>query len=109
MIVLVEPRGPPSVITKMDSNILNASITSRIAIMKVVLESIGNVMLNQMVADGKYTVTWAFNHTPNVDAWRATVVTALTKYSVDPSDANWADVVTAFVDGWAIEYTMANG
>ncbi|MBP3684947.1 MAG: ABC transporter substrate-binding protein [Oscillospiraceae bacterium] len=64
---------------------------------------------NQMVADGKYTVTWAFNHTPNVDAWRATVVTALTKYSVDPSDANWADVVTAFVDGWAIEYTMANG
>ena len=64
---------------------------------------------NQMVADGKYTVTWAFNHTPNVDAWRATVVTALTKYSVDPSDANWADVVTAFVDGWAIEYAMANG
>ena len=64
---------------------------------------------NQMVADGKYTVTWAFNHTPNVDAWRATVVTALTKYSVDPSDANWADVVSAFVDGWAIEYTMANG
>jgi raffinose/stachyose/melibiose transport system substrate-binding protein len=64
---------------------------------------------NQMVADGKYTVTWASNHTPNVDAWRATVVTALTKYSVDPSDANWADVVTAFVDGWAIEYTMANG
>ena len=64
---------------------------------------------NQMVADGKYTVTWAFNHTPNVDAWRATVVTAMTKYSVDPTDANWADVVTAFVDGWAIEYTMANG
>ena len=64
---------------------------------------------NQMVADGKYTVTWAFNYTPNVDAWRATVVTALTAYSVDPSDANWATVVEAFVDGWAYEYAMANG
>lgn len=64
---------------------------------------------NKLLSDGKYAVTWAFNYTPNVDAWRATVVTALTKYSADPSDANWADVVTACVDGWAIEYTTVNG
>ena len=64
---------------------------------------------NQMVADGKYTVTWAFNHTPNVDSWRAGVVTALTAYTTDPSDANWAKVETAFVDGWAIEYKAQNG
>lgn len=64
---------------------------------------------NQMISDGKYVVTWAFNHTPNVDAWRATVVTALTAYSADPSDANWAEVEKAFVDGWAYEYNMANG
>lgn len=64
---------------------------------------------NEMVNAGKYTVTWAFNHTPNVESWRATVVTALTAYSVDPTDANWEAVKEAFVDGWAIEYAIANG
>ena len=64
---------------------------------------------NEMVADGKYTVTWAFNHTPNVDSWRAGVVTALTAYTTDPSDANWEAVVDAFVTGWAIEYAAQNG
>lgn len=64
---------------------------------------------NKLLSDGKYACTWAFNYTPNVDSWRATVVTALTKYSSDPTDANWADVVSAFVDGWAIEYATVNG
>ena len=64
---------------------------------------------NRMLEEGKYTVTWAFNHTPNVDSWRATVVTALAAYSADPTDANWEQVVSAFVDGWAIEYNMVNG
>jgi len=64
---------------------------------------------NAYMADGKYTVTWAFNHTPNVDAWRATVVSALAAYSADQSDANWDAVVTAFVDGWAYEYGVQNG
>ena len=64
---------------------------------------------NELLAKGNYNVTWAFNHTPNVDSWRATVVTALAKYSADPTDANWAEVVSAFVDGWAYEYTVANG
>ena len=64
---------------------------------------------NAYMADGKYTVTWAFNHTPNVDSWRATVVTALAAYSADQSDANWEAVVSAFVDGWAYEYEVQNG
>ena len=64
---------------------------------------------NSYMADGKYTVTWAFNHTPNVDAWRATVVTALAAYSADQSAANWDAVVAAFVDGWAYEYNVVNG
>ena len=64
---------------------------------------------NAYMADGKYTVTWAFNHTPNVDSWRATVVSALAAYSADQSDANWAAVETAFVDGWAYEYGVQNG
>ena len=58
---------------------------------------------------GNYTLSWAFNHTPNVDSWRATVVTALTDYSANPSDATWDKVVEAFVDGWAIEYNTVNG
>ena len=64
---------------------------------------------NAYMANGNYTVTWAFNYTPNVDSWRATVVTALNDYSVAPSDATWAKVVEAFVDGWAYEYNMAQG
>ena len=64
---------------------------------------------NDMAAAGNYTVTWAFNHTPNVDSFRATLVTALTAYSADPTDANWDAVVSAYVDGWAIEYATVNG
>ncbi len=64
---------------------------------------------NKLLSEGKYAVTWAFNYTPNVDSWRATVVTALAAYSADQTDANWNAVVSAFVDGWAIEYNTVNG
>ena len=64
---------------------------------------------NDLLAKGNYNVSWAFNHTPNVDSWRATVVTALAKYSADPTDANWAEVTSAVVDGWAYEYNVVNG
>ena len=62
---------------------------------------------NKLIADGKYTVTWAFNHTPNVDAWRAGVVTALTDYSAGNGD--WAAVENAFVAGWEQQYKTQNG
>ena len=64
---------------------------------------------NDLLAKGNYNVSWAFNHTPNVDSWRATLVTALAKYAADRTDANWAEVVKAFVDGWAYEYNVVNG
>ena len=57
---------------------------------------------NEYIANGNYVVTWAFNHTPNVDAWRATVVSALLQYSAN--GGSWDDVKTAFVDGWAAQY-----
>ena len=63
----------------------------------------------EYAAAGNYTMFWAFNDTPNVDSWRATVVTALTAYSANPSDDTWASVVEAFVDGWAYEYSIVNG
>jgi raffinose/stachyose/melibiose transport system substrate-binding protein len=52
---------------------------------------------------------WVTNYQPNVDAYRATAVSALNAYNAAPSDATWADVVTAFVDGWAVQYAAANG
>ncbi len=64
---------------------------------------------NALIAEGKYTVTWAFNHTPNVDAWRAGVVSALVAYSADQTDANWDAVETAFVEGWATQYKTQQG
>ncbi len=64
---------------------------------------------NDLLAKGNYNVSWAFNHTPNVDSWRATVVTALAEYSANQTDDSWAKVVEAFVDGWAYEYNVVNG
>lgn len=57
------------------------------------------------INEGKYTVTWAFNYTPNVDEWRATVVAAMNQYD---NGGAWDDVVTAFVAGWAAQYQAAN-
>ncbi len=62
---------------------------------------------NAMLAAGKTSISWAFNYTPNVDAWRATVVTALAAYSA--GTGSWDAVVEAFVDGWAYEYKVVNG
>ena len=61
---------------------------------------------NAMLAAGKTSISWAFNYTPNVDAWRATVVTALASYS---AGGEWSEVVKAFVEGWEIEYKAVNG
>jgi len=61
---------------------------------------------NEYIANGNYVVSWAFNHTPNVDAWRAAVVSALLQYSANGGD--WADVEAAFVDGWATQYEAQN-
>ncbi|MEG1633732.1 MAG: ABC transporter substrate-binding protein [Oscillospiraceae bacterium] len=56
---------------------------------------------NEYAAAGNYSVTWAFNFTPNVDEWRAGVVAALTQYSAGGA---WDDVVTAFVGGWETQF-----
>ena len=64
---------------------------------------------NAYLADGCYNMWWATNYQPNVDAYRATVVSALNAYNADPTDANWETVVTAFIDGWATQYNAAKG
>lgn len=59
-------------------------------------------------ADGCYVMDWATNYQPNVDEYRAALVSALNQFNADQSDANWALVETAFVDGWATQYAAAN-
>lgn len=68
----------------------------------------GNVFLknaNDLLEAGYYNVDWAFNYTPNVDEWRASLVAAMNKYDAGGS---WDDVKTAFVQGWATQYKAAN-
>ena len=60
-------------------------------------------------ANGCYTMDWATNYQPNVDEYRAGLVSALNQYCADQSDANWELVKTAFVDGWATQYAAVNG
>ena len=36
-------------------------------------------------------------------------IQAITAYAAEQTAANWDGVVSAFVDGWATEYALANG
>ena len=62
---------------------------------------------NEYMSQGNYTVTWAFQLTPNTDTWRAGVVSALTAYSAGSGD--WEAVRRAFADGWAQQYAIQHG
>ena len=65
-------------------------------------------MDKEYTAAGKKPVSWNFPTMPS-EEWKNGVGTALTKYAADQTDANWDGVVSAFVDGWAKEYALANG
>ncbi|MBR6349179.1 MAG: ABC transporter substrate-binding protein [Lachnospiraceae bacterium] len=58
--------------------------------------------------EGCYVMDWATNYQPNVDDYRAALVSALNAYCADQSDANWAQVETAAIQGWAVQYQNAN-
>ena len=60
---------------------------------------------SEHLANGDYNVSWAFSFTPNVDEWRAGLVSALTQYC---SGGPWDNVHTAFVSGWATQYRAAS-
>ena len=68
-----------------------------------------NVFVKQdtaYTAAGKTPVSWNFTTMPS-EEWKNGVGTALTAYAANPSDATWADVVKAFVDGWASESQLS--
>ena len=67
-----------------------------------------NLFVKQDVANtaaGKKPVSWNFPTMPS-EEWKNVVGSALTAYAADPTDANWALVVEAFVEGWASEYAL---
>ena len=61
-----------------------------------------------MTAEGKTPVSWNFTTMPS-EEWKNMLGSALSVYAADQTDANWAGVVSAFVDNWAAEYALANG
>ena len=63
---------------------------------------------NKYSADGCYVMDWATNYQPNVDEYRKALVSALNAYNANQTEANWAKVKTAFVDGWAYQYDQIN-
>jgi raffinose/stachyose/melibiose transport system substrate-binding protein len=62
----------------------------------------------EYTANGCYVMDWATNYQPNVDEYRAALVSALNAYNANQTDETWAAVKTAFVDGWATQYNAAN-
>ena len=63
---------------------------------------------NEKPLPGKTPVSWNFTTMPSEERQNG-VGSALTAYAADPTDGNWEAVKTAFVDGWATEYQLANG
>ncbi len=72
----------------------------------------GNGFLNdaeELNSADCYTMDWDFNFQPNVDSYRAALVSALNNYNGAQSDSTWEGVKTAFVEGWATNYQQVNG
>ena len=62
----------------------------------------------QFLKDGKYKMDWLMTYQPNSDVYRADLVEALNAYNADRTDANWAKVKSAFVDGWIRQYVAVH-
>ena len=60
----------------------------------------------EYTAAGKTAVSWNFTVMPS-EEWKNGVGQALLQYAQGTGE--WDGVVTAFVDGWASEYELANG
>ena len=60
---------------------------------------------DEYIANGKESVSWNFATIPS-ENWKNGVGSALTQYAA--GKGSWNDVKTAFVQGWAKEYSSAN-
>lgn len=62
---------------------------------------------SEYTREGKIPVSWYFTTVPSED-WKNNLAQALTIYSSDETDGNWANVVSAFVDKWKSEYNLSH-
>ncbi len=60
---------------------------------------------DEYLANGATSVSWNFPTMPS-EEWKNGLGTALTSYA---AGGDWAEVETAFVEGWAEEYALVNG
>ncbi len=63
-------------------------------------------IMNDYIESGRENIPWVFTYTPNVDNWRAELVSALTAYSAGKS--NFEAVSAVFSEGWAREYAASH-
>lgn len=63
---------------------------------------------SEYIQKGYYRMDWAMLYQPNTPTYRADLVTALSAYNADRSDANWEKVKEAFVGNWAKQYAAVN-
>lgn len=61
---------------------------------------------NAMIAEKKTPLVWTAGHTAEDELWRENAAAALAVYSANPTDANWENVKTTFVEGWADRYGL---
>lgn len=61
---------------------------------------------NEYASQGKTSVAWSFNATPNTDEWRKGVVAGLVDYTCNGK--GWDGVQSAFSDGWATQWALAH-
>ena len=64
---------------------------------------------NDLVNEGKHTMTWAFNYVPGHNQRSQDLVTDLNEYSKNNTDENWNKVKEAFVEGWEKQYQFSIG
>ena len=62
---------------------------------------------NDYTAAGKKPVGWCFTTMPS-EEWKDGVGQGLTAYSANQNDSTWANVVSAFIDGWKREYDLSH-
>lgn len=61
-----------------------------------------NVLFKLANANTATPVSWNFTTMPS-ETWKNDLGQALTVYAADQTDANWKNVVSAFVDNWKVE------
>ncbi len=99
--VITSDEGRDSVVNQMGLSAPFDTFTGDYEIKNVLAKCI-----NDLSAAGKTSLAWSFNATPNVDDFRADLVSALTAYTDGSGD--WDAVVSAFVDGWANQWALAH-